>query len=534
MPLSVLSPSEILYEGAFTGLVGPDHAEVRGQARVMIGTDGLPDISVIIPAGSRSSEALDKAYAPDGAFVSTSRVTWQSASIETAAGVFRVTDRPFLRERNLTIGAATPQPQILRLGALRAEFQSTDARIARYWALPLYNLLWDARPRAYRELAGHPLWFQHNQQKAIAAIDGGRLPPAVIAFLFDGTPAFVQRVADYEDLKQQLKTGALRRAVTAVMVGEVGNRSFSFPPNAPESWFPMHLLLWLSMATGGRIGAPWIELLDSSGNLVRRIHLSFGHPNFRAGLARIDDVTDPGSIGHTLTKVLNLEHFGRAHTSIPLLLLVECISHGGSLEYRKIQLVRAFECLARHFGLADVVLADSLQPSAQSQARSILEGAWSQLRTIAKPLPAAERTLLERIADRARAAGGKEKHFGLKVQSLAESFAFSDSEVLDRHFKTNPAARHSTWAGALSWFRGAVTHEGYFALDISGGEYPLRETGAVIDHLEDLLTRILLSLIGYEGRYRSTIRGSLTPVPLNWVHPSVDVAELGFNIDYSV
>lgn len=534
MPLSIANPKELSYRGVFRGVIASNDVEVNGKGTVVLGNDGQPDITVSIPAESPSAIAISKAYEPDGVFLAENRVKWESAIVETDDGIFRVTDHPFLLGRNFTIGATIPQPQTIRLGALRAEFELRSSCTPRYWMLPLYNLMWEARPQQYHELDDHPLWLSHNRGCTPATDTAYTFPPPVIAFRFDGKPAFVQRVKDYDDLRRHFDDGAARRAITAVMVGEISGRSFDFPKNDPPAWFPIHLLSWLSLAVGCTVGAPWIELLDDSGNLVRRVHLKFSQPTFNPGLHRIDDSLNPGAIGYLLTKALASPHFGKALTAIPLLLANECIIRGGSLEYRKVQLVRAFECLSKHFGVAEVDLAASIDPIRKPQLEAILHGASDTLRASAQGLTGGDRTAIERIADRVKGCCGKEKAFGIAVKSLAERFRFSDSDVLDKHYMTNPANGNSTWAGALSLYRGAVIHEGFFAFNAAGGKYSMRDVAAAVDHLEDLLIRILLKLIDYDGPYRSLIRANLAPVAIDWVKPGQTANSLGFGVDRSM
>ncbi|REJ94355.1 MAG: hypothetical protein DWQ34_08665 [Planctomycetota bacterium] len=529
MPSSITCPNELTYHGAFSGTVGQTDARVCGDARVTFEEDGL-EITVSIRASSASDRTPGEAYGAYGMLRPSNRIKWNLASVETADGFFRITDRPFLRNRQLHFGGGD-QTEVVKLGGLRAVFDVKDSKAPKYWLLPIYNLLWDSRLARFDELNDHPMWIGHNRDDGEWRV----FPPPVIRFEFDGAPAFIQRVSEYDVLKKKLQNGGLRRAITAVMVGEIGVRSFGFPQSDPASWFPMHILSWLTLASGRRLGSPWIELYDADGQLVRRVHVPFGRPDFRGGMSRIDNVWHPHSVGHLLTRALECEEFGQATTALPLLLVNESVATGGSLEYRKVQLSRAFELLAQHLDLhvADRLIDEISDPN-KSDVNKAISDVSSTLHSIAVRSSAAERRALERMAQRIKAnAAGKENDFGSKVSQVAQHFGFADANVLDEYFKSHPMHGNSTWAGVLSMFRGAVMHEGYFALDVAGGRYSLKDAAAVIDHLEDLLIRILLKTVKYEGRYVSMIRGSSTPVELGWVTEDSTPEELGFGVDRS-
>jgi len=308
--MQIIQPEQLAYQGRFSGQIEGREEIITGQASVVIGDDGLPDIDVTIAANSTSYNVLDEVYQPNGMMIPTNRVKWISAKVESTIGVFEVKDRVFLQGREIVVGSAIPQPQRLRLGALRAEFEAKNASSPHYWMLPLYNLIWNASLLRYHELDDHPLWLPHNVPHDVHSDLNPVSPPPVIAFRFDGEPAFIQCVKEYEDLKQQLQGGSRQRAITSVMVGSIGQRTFDFEKSDPTSWFPMHLLSWLSLAVGCFVGAPWIDLLDETGNLVRRIHLKFSQPAFQCGVNQFQRIWTSDAIGYLLTKALDSPQFG--------------------------------------------------------------------------------------------------------------------------------------------------------------------------------------------------------------------------------
>ncbi|HWL09056.1 MAG TPA: hypothetical protein VNQ76_11645 [Planctomicrobium sp.] len=195
------------------------------------------------------------------------------------------------------------------------------------------------------------------------------------------------------------------------------------------------------------------------------------------------------------------------------------------------QLVRAYESLGKHFDLAETNLGANIDPIRKSAVDLAISEAVKKVKTISQGSTALERTSLERIAGRIRGVCGKEKAFGVTVKSIAERFGFADCDILDGYYRINPICRNSTWPGVLSLYRGAVIHEGYFAFGSAGSVYSIQDVISVIDHLEDLLIRVLLRMIGYDGPYRSTIRGNLMPVLIDWVYHNQPASDLGFGID---
>jgi len=526
MPVSFVSPDSIQHHGTFRGTVGPESVLIEGEGSVMITDDGKPKIVVTLSADSTASEALNRTYIPDGAVRGSNHVKWNSASVKTADGEFRVTEQPFLIDHGVAMFGNAPQK--VTLGGLATEFVAANEKPAKYWMLPVAGIPWAPSRFRFKELDGHPMWLTQNQE----TLDAGQTP-SVVAFVFDGKRAFVQQIPMLSN--ESVPAHPVdSHTVSSVVVGEIGERRVEFRRDSSQSWFPMHLLSWLTLATGSRLAAPWIELRDDEGNLVRRIHRPLGRTATTNGHARINEQLCPGAIGALLTSTMQSEHFGETQSAIPLLLLNECVTSGGSLEYRKVQLSRAFELLSSHFDIRfKERLIDTLSPKVRDGVERTVAKAVSRLEELLSNRPASDRNAVERIRDRLANCGGKENSFGMHVTSVARHFGFYDADVLDAYFNAARVNGNSTWAGVLSYFRGAVMHEGFLSLDIAGGAVPLREAVAVIDHLEDVLIRILLSMMDYRGSYVSLIRGSLEPVPVDWVKSNMSPERLGFGVDWS-
>src|ERR1019366_6218871 len=103
---------------------------------------------------------------------------------------------------------------------------------------------------------------------------------------------------------------------------------------------------------------------------------------------------------------------------------------------------------------------------------------------------------LESIESRAQNADQTEKSLGLAVADLAKKFGFPDAQVLDSHLSAHPHPTGKTWQGILTHYRAAATHDAYFDFAQREDFYTIMR---VMHHLHDLLLRVILKTIGYDG-----------------------------------
>ena len=71
-----------------------------------------------------------------------------------------------------------------------------------------------------------------------------------------------------------------------------------------------------------------------------------------------------------------------------------------------------------------------------------------------------------------------------------------------------------------------MVHNGY--LDIYRDDYEEEEIEGVMIHLHDLLVRVILKLLGYDGTYQPTVAMSLSDRTVDWVTPATSPASLGY------
>jgi len=71
-----------------------------------------------------------------------------------------------------------------------------------------------------------------------------------------------------------------------------------------------------------------------------------------------------------------------------------------------------------------------------------------------------------------------------------------------------------------------VVHEGYFP--IGAGKCSRQEGFRLVNHLHDVLVRILLKMIGYQGTYVPTVARVAAQKVVDWVTPNTTAADLGY------
>jgi hypothetical protein len=204
-----------------------------------------------------------------------------------------------------------------------------------------------------------------------------------------------------------------------------------------------------------------------------------------------------------------------------------------TMEEKLIYVIRGLECLCMHYGLTEQYPDKRLKPENRELVRKILQNAAKEIWSIARVAKTAqdeqEYCALSEIAERVKTTPwGKTGQFGLAVVDLLNKFDLPDAIIVDSHYAKNapPGKGAPTWAPYLSHLRGASLHEGFF--DIGSGEFGVRDVVVASNHLHDLLVRIILKMIKYDGAYQPTVIIGATSQPVDWVQPSMSAVELGY------
>ena len=422
----------------------------------------------------------------------------------------------------------------------RSEFDWRGAPPPKYWVMPLMNFSSEFchAPNAANR---HPLRIFPTPAipqgltgtEPLEASIYANSRNGVIVFTFNGSPAFIEPLADYDERERKLNGGSVKALVTAIMVGEVGDNSIE--AISLESWFPYDLLRVLGFATGAEVGALWIEFRDESGGLVRRVHQRQGWTIFadghREGHRTIQEGVHRGT-GRLMTCFLSSEYACKSHLPVAM----NHATQGGhysplTIEEKLIYVIRGLDCLCKHFGLTGQYLDKRLKPENREHVRKILHNAANEIRSIARvaktPEDEQEYCALSKIAERAKTTPwGKAGDFGLAVVDLLNKFGLPDAIIVDSHYaKKSPHGE--TWASYLSHLRGASLHEGFF--DIRSGEFGVQDLIAASNHLHDLLVRVILKMIKYDGAYQPTVSIGTTRQPVDWVRAGMPAGRLGYH-----
>jgi len=440
-----------------------------------------------------------------------------SLIVRTSDGEFIANDR--ILQEGVSLG---PGSQRLRLRPIRSRFEVKDTGEAKYWVLPLSNFVLDywPWPRVYPGLCNHPLRIyptptvpsdlsEADQQIANQYANHRN---TLVTFLVDGQPGFIEQLPACKRKIDRLQKGRIGNAITAVMVGTAHVQSVDIADY--DGLFPLDILSLLTLATGVHVGAPWIEFRDAQGKLVRRIHICFGHPVYQKGHPGIFDLGQ-NAIGYLITRAFLSPDRGKKYLRAAMNHAIAASTKMNTLESRFISVCRGFETLCRHHGLDKQDLSAVLDATQKDTVKAALDAAAAHIRTLGKgETDAGRKRAFERIADRARSAASKEKDFGLAVLDLVRKFGFPDPDILQAHFTANPHPVSNNWPGILSHFRGAALHGAYFDLPGTHNHFDILK---IMDHLHDLLLRIIFKTLQYDGPYHPPIPPLAPRDSVDWV-----------------
>jgi hypothetical protein len=452
-----------------------------------------------------------------------------SVTVKTQEGLFTATERIFWEG-----GATRSKPHRIRLRPLRSLYEAIAPAEPTYWVLPLSNFILVHWPRPTQDLGAHPLrvFPRTSDTKAGASAEAHMQTEGLIdrsdrlvVFRLNGQPGFIEPLPTYNRLAERLQKGRIANAITSIMVGPAHVPSVEFSDY--EGLFPLDMVALLTLSTGTRVGAPWIEFRASDGQLVRRVHIHFGAPAYEHGHAALCEMT-PGALGELLTCAFSSTERGKPYLRAAMNQAIDSSIRHQTIESRFVNLVRALETLCRYHGLSKQDLMVNLDGRQQPAVQQALSDAVSKITGLyrAETDPVRSRTL-ERIASRVANAAQRENDFGLAVAELLRHFGFPDADVLQPHLATHPVAGITNWPGLVSLLRGSVAHEAYF--DLESGRHSLDEVLTVIDHVQDLLFRVLFKTLGYNGSYQPPIPPLPREAPVAWVIPTTPPAMLGYH-----
>jgi len=456
--------------------------------------------------------------------------------VETPDGNFIAENIEFLSP---TFGwnADTGTKETIRFYPHKSRFDAKNLNPAKYWVLPLINFV--SKFMEYDpNLANHPLRIypdaiipsdipeDKRQTAEYVAIQKSRL----ILFEFNDARGFIEALPDYDEKEKQLLGRQIPSAITSAMVGEIGDNPIDL--DKIEQWFPFYLLDLLALAIGNEIAIPWIEFRDKNGDLVRRAHgsLSFGRSLFIKGAKAIDEAIHRG-IGRLLTISQSCTELRESYFQVALRHTILGGRNGQSIEDKLDHLCRGLDALCEQHKLAQQHLLKYTSLTDKEVIQKAIKQTESIILSIAKAADSAGDTAqsryLQTVMGRLGNVTNQDRKFGLAICDLLKKFNLPDADILDNYFSKNPRKDgFNKWTDLVSHYRGRVIHIGYF--NFKTNEHEFDNIWTVTQHLHDILLRIILTILGYDGEYQPTVSRFTEKQPLDWVKPDTPADRLRY------
>ncbi len=530
MNMNFLFSDEIVYEGKAVLTYSDPFGTLEGPAKVAYDDHGQMHFSMV-PDNVSSKELLQRLVSDP--FGDRSACTTIEMECEDGVLTLREQIKPLISSQSDSMGSKISE---VNLATSRFSFQAPQAGVPVYWVLPLQNFIVDLAV-SHVALDDHPLRLQTLDVDMLATrpqprSDGiyvNRTSP-VLAFECQQSIVFVEPLPDYAQRKSRLHNRQAHTLITAVMVGSIGENLIE----DANKWLPSDVLSLIAFASGVEVIAPWVEFRDANANLVRRDHFHSRWPSFTEGTPIIaEDHFNRGYLGPFLSQALRSAEVGTSLTRVLLHNIVRAGSrHRLTIEEQMMSLFQNLDALCNKYGLAATNLTANLDANQRVAVKAALDGAAEaieKLCTVAETT-ADQADSIDRIARRTRAIPPSTDE---KLRTAAPSllslprFSFPDVALLDAYYAAHPGPRGATtWGDALSAYRNAVTHDGY--LDFQGGAYDFDDAIRFLLHLHDLITRIVLKMLGYTEHYESPADAWRGMRAVDWVTPHTSVAELGY------
>ena len=536
---------ELTYEGLGVLTLRGQRRVIRGPARVSIGSNGSTTASMTVSESLLEGDATadqSRTSASDGrrparAISFDESEDWSgSLHIQTPEGLLSTAMDCYCT------GAlpVSPSPgQQIQLFLLVTEFRTSCAGNAAYWVAALGNF--DASYfNDRRGFAAHPLLLRRpapivpedeEKESFLARVLG---PPdnGVIAFEFRDDLGFIDWVASPEDPNQRLKPDEGSFRITAAMVCGVHDEHTAGSGAGDLDWLPFDFTELLALATGAPVRIPWWEFRAGDGQLLRRVHIH-SHPKPYVTWQPAIPHRVPG-VGTLLTKASRSEYFGRTELRVALRLLLQARSNIGAIDESLRSLFVASETLCNLvLRRVKVYARDVLDETRLKTFKSALEEATQKLKVLREePLIENEHqwrpsflegvmTQLTELPNRPQEPG-----FAKRMELLLADSELPDAEILDSYCATHREIGEARWSRLLAKYRGNTTHLGYVGIGEKG--HDAQGILTVNRHLQDVLLRVILKKLGYDGEYQPAVFTMGAPSRLDWVRKTTPASVLGF------
>jgi hypothetical protein len=387
-----------------------------------------------------------------------------------------------------------------------------------YWVVPLLNFVSDF-VLAGTELHGHPLRVRETPAYEPAGDDADRFRESmyresngVLPFDCEGELGFVEPLCDYADRRDRVLAG--ETLVTAIMVGRLPP---GFSADDHDEWFPSDLLTLLALAGGREIGVSFVELRGAACELVARMHLRAGTSASRPRRPLVDESIDH-STGALLTAFLASPYRDRLWLRVALRHLQRAlVSEKMTVEDRLGHLFRAVEGLA---GGLELNRSRPLEMTAETRARvdAALQKCADQLQAIANEASTDDGARLEGVKTRIKGVQSNSPSFQTQLLDLVDHGHLSDAGWL-RQFKFRAKIKGgpTSWAAVASQLRNRIFHKGFVNFE----QYDIENILPFVDHLADVLCRVVFALIRFDSSYRPPCgaHGMVIHATPDWASP---------------
>lgn len=454
-------------------------------------------------------------------FSEENRNVCKSLSIQTKDGIFMADGRIYWSD------GFWGNSNKLTFHISGGTFHQATHKKAKYWACPLENFVSVFRD-VHPSLNNHPLRiFQTPKLSRIAKEEKqyaswyANSRNHLIIFKFGKELGFIEALPDYSDIEKLLKSGENKQSITALMVGTVNSESIG-------RWFPYNYVNLLTFLSGAETNAPWIEFRDKKGGLVKRKHLWSRRLDYKKEYEATDETFDHG-IGRLLSLANKSREFKKTYYHVLINHLIRLSPYSRHIEDAMALLARTFDTLCEHHKFGTQSLVRDLTPATQENINQILKQAASRVRVLSKKAVKegnGEARALNRIEGKISNAKNIDRDFGLAVSDLLNFYELSDMKIMDGYY-SQINSKYKTWAGLLTAYRGAAIHAGYF--QVQNGKHDFHNVLQTINHLHDILVRIALKILKYEGPYQPrVIAHAVTDTLVNWVNEETDLTSLGY------